>query len=128
MLRITRCRKADARGLALAKAHGLFNVVGGGWPLVSLRSFEWVFGKKHEVYLEMTIGGLMVSSGLSQLQSHPSNQGIDHARRLGLAVATTLLAIDLIYVGKGTIRKTYLLDALIEIGWIAAWLRQQQRA
>lgn len=121
-----RRRSADARGLALAKTHGLFNVVGGAWPIVSLRSFEWVFGKKHEVYLEMTIGGLMISGGLSQIQSHASAEGVDHARRLGLATATTLLAIDLIYVGRGVLRKTYLLDALFEIGWIAAWLRQRE--
>lgn len=122
---LIRRRRVDARGLALAKAHGLFNVVGGAWPIVSLRTFEWVFGKKHEVYLEMTIGGLMISAGLSQMQSHGSREGIDHARRLGLAVATTLLAIDLIYVGGGVVRKTYLIDALFEIGWIAAWQRQR---
>lgn len=121
---LIRRRRVDGRGVALAKAHGLFNVVGGAWPIVSLRTFEWVFGKKHEVYLEMTIGGLMISAGFSQMQRHASREDIDHARRLGLAVATTLLAIDLIYVGRGVIRKTYLLDALMELGWIAAWLRQ----
>lgn len=121
-----RRRRVDPRGLTLAKAHGLFNILGGAWPIVSLRSFEWVFGKKREVYLEMTIGGLMISAGLSQLQSHATTEGVDHARRLGLAVATTFLAIDMIYVARGVVRKTYLLDAVMEMGWIASWLRQKE--
>ncbi|MET9520528.1 hypothetical protein [Streptomyces sp. NPDC002994] len=34
-----------------------------------------------------------------------------------------MLTIDLIYVHKGRIRPTYLLDAAMQAGWIAAWLR-----
>lgn len=44
-----------------------FNVVGGLWPLVHLRSFEWVFGPKTDVWLQQTTGGLLVSVGLDQL-------------------------------------------------------------
>ncbi|WP_461087359.1 hypothetical protein [Streptomyces deserti] len=34
-----------------------------------------------------------------------------------------MLAVDLVYVPKGRIRPTYLLDAVMQTGWIAAWLR-----
>jgi hypothetical protein len=34
-----------------------------------------------------------------------------------------LLLIDLIYIPKGQMRKTYVQDALCEIGWIMAWGR-----
>jgi hypothetical protein len=40
-----------------------------------------------------------------------------------MGVATAYLAIDLIYAPKGEIRRTYLLDAAMEIGWLWAWLR-----
>ncbi|MEU0199493.1 MULTISPECIES: hypothetical protein [unclassified Streptomyces] len=108
---------------AIALAHGAFNVVGGLWPLLHLRSFEWVFGPKTDVWLQMTTGGLLASAGLAQLTAATDPRGPAHARRIGLGTAVTLLAVDLVYVPKGRIRPTYLLDAAMQTGWIAAWLR-----
>ncbi|MDH6566262.1 hypothetical protein M2160_001283 [Streptomyces sp. SAI-117] len=107
----------------LAVTHGLFNLVGGLWPLVHLRSFEWVFGPKTDVWLQMTTGGLLASAGAAQLAAAPGPQGPAQARRIGLGTAVTLLAVDLVYVPKGRIRPTYLLDAAMQTGWIGAWLR-----
>lgn len=108
---------------ALALAHGAFNVVGGGWPLVSMRSFEWVFGPKADRWLEQTVAGLMVAAGWSQLRAAGTPAGREHARRIGVGTACTLLAIDLVYVPAGRLRWTYLLDAALEAAWITAWLR-----
>ncbi|MGM7647662.1 hypothetical protein ACSVDM_22400 [Nocardia sp. JW2] len=105
----------------LARAHGAFNVVGGVWPLVSRRSFEAIFGSKYDRWLQFTVAGLLAGNGLVQLTAARTPAGLASARRLGLTTAGWLLAIDLIYVPKGTIRKTYLLDAAMEIGWLAAW-------
>ncbi len=107
----------------VAVAHGAFNVVGGLWPLVHLRSFEWVFGPKTDVWLQMTTGGLLVSVGVAQLAAASDPRGAAQARRIGLGTALTLLAVDLVYVPRGRIRPTYLLDAAMQTGWIAAWLR-----
>lgn len=112
---------------ALALAHGAFNLVGGLWPLLHLRSFEWVFGPKTDVWLQMTTGGLLASAGAAQLAAASDEQGPAHARRIGLGTALTLLAVDLVYVPKGRIRPTYLLDAAMQTGWIAAWLRSAAR-
>ncbi|MGC0334216.1 hypothetical protein RKD23_007206 [Streptomyces sp. SAI-170] len=114
---------AQVPATAVAVAHGAFNVVGGLWPLLHLRSFEWVFGPKRDVWLQMTTGGLLVSAGVAQLAAAPAPWGPVHARRIGLGTAVTLLAVDLVYVPKGRIRPTYLLDAAMQTGWIAAWLR-----
>jgi hypothetical protein len=62
-------------GQGVAVAHGVFNVVGGLWPLVHLRSFEWVFGPKTDVWLQRTTGGLLVSAGLAQLAALPARRG-----------------------------------------------------
>ncbi|MFD0902129.1 hypothetical protein [Actinomadura sediminis] len=112
-------RSADV----LARAHGAFNIVGGAWPLVSMRTFEWVFGSKQDKWLERTVAGLLVSAGWSQTRASASPAGRAHARRTGLGTATTLLAIDLFYVPRGTLRWTYLLDAAMETAWIVAWCR-----
>jgi hypothetical protein len=37
-------------------------------------------------------------------------------------------ALDLKYVPKGNIPKTYLLDAAMEVGWLMAWTRPNPRA
>ncbi|TQJ85382.1 hypothetical protein FBY22_4154 [Streptomyces sp. SLBN-31] len=90
--------------------------------MVHLRSFEWVFGPKKDEWLQMTTGGLLVSANLAQLAAASEPQGAAHARRIGLGTALTLPAIDLAYVPRGRIRPTYLFDALMQTGWIAAWL------
>lgn len=114
-------KTADAQ--ALAKSQGLFNLVGGLWPILSLRSFEWAFGDKTDDWLQKTSGGLFAASGLALLQTEATPSSTRAARRLGMAVAATYLAIDLIYVPAGRLKKTYLLDAAMEIAWIRAWLR-----
>jgi hypothetical protein len=112
-----------ATGDTLALTHGAFNVVGGLWPIISLRSFEWVFGRKTDRWLQKTLGGLLVSAGVAQLMAAPTPEGRTHARLTGITAACTLLAADLVYVPAGRIRPTYLLDAAMEAGWIRAWLR-----
>jgi hypothetical protein len=117
--------RTSTRGTAgtLAVTHGLFTIEGGLWPLVHLHSFAWVFGPKTDVWLQMTAGGLLVSAGVAQLAAAPGRHGPAQARRIGLGTALTLLAVDLVYVPKGRIRPTYLLDAAMQTAWIGAWLR-----
>lgn len=112
----------DDRGAAaLARAHGLFNIAGGLWPLLHLPSFEKVFGAKTDRWLERTVAGLLVGIGWTQIRAASTPGGADHARRLGMATAATLLAVDLAYVPTGRIRPTYLLDAAAEAMWLRAW-------
>jgi len=106
----------------LARAQGAFNIIGGAWPIVSLRSFEWVYGQKKDVYLQKTVGGLLLSVGLVQFTAD-SDEELQLARRLGILTALTLLVVDAVYIPNGDMRKTYLQDAACEIGWLAAWLR-----
>jgi hypothetical protein len=105
----------------MAKAHGAFNIAAGLWPLAHLRSFEAIFGPKVDDWLEYTVAGLLTSVGYAQWRAGTA-QDWRHARRLGVASAATLLAIDLIYVPRGRIRWTYLIDAAEEAALIAGWV------
>jgi hypothetical protein len=107
--------------LTLARLHGAFNVAMGVWPLAHTKSFEAVFGPKADRWLMYTVAGLMSAIGATQLGSGPDPGAVRQARRIGIGCAATLAAIDLVYVPKGRIAPTYLLDALAEAGWIAAW-------
>ncbi|GIH93618.1 hypothetical protein ACFFMN_21010 [Planobispora siamensis] len=118
----------DPGGAALARAHGVFNVLSGVWPLVHLPSFEKVFGPKEDDWLVRTVAGLLVGVGWSQLRAAGEPGGVRHARRIGIATSATLLAIDLIYVPSGRIRPTYLLDAAAEAAWIAVWRASGHRS
>jgi hypothetical protein len=105
----------------MARLHGALNIWGGLWPLLHLRSFERVFGPKVDRWLVYTVAGLLTSIGYAQWQAATS-ENWRHARRLGIGTAGTLLAIDLVYVPRGRIRWTYLLDAAEEVIVIVAWL------
>ena len=107
----------------LARAHGVFNVLGGAWPLLHRRSFEAVFGPKADEWLQYTVAGLLVTSGLSQIRASCGPEGVRHAARTGVSTAVVLLTIDLVYVPRGRIAPTYLIDALMEAGWLMAWYK-----
>lgn len=110
----------------LSRVHGGFNMLGGLWPLVHLRSFEAIFGPKYDRWLEHTVGGLLLGLGWAQWKAGTPD-GWQHGRRIGVATATTLLAIDLVYVPQGRIRWTYLIDAVEEIALLAAWAEAARR-
>ena len=115
-------------GVLLARAHGLTNVLGGLWPLLHMASFEAVFGPKTDRWLVKTVSGLLVVNGLAQLATTSSVTSVRHARQLGVGTAAVLAAVDLTYAPAGRISRMYLLDAAIEVGWIAAWLRVATRS
>lgn len=105
----------------LARAQGTLNVLGGAWPLLHLRGFEAVFGPKEDTWLVHTVAGLLVANGWAQLRAASADAGLARARDLGLGTALTLLAVDVVYVSRGCLRWTYLLDAAVEAAWVVGW-------
>lgn len=88
--------------------------------MVSIRSFEAVFGPKKDRWLEYTVAGLLITSGTALTMAGPgSRRG---AAYLAVGTAGTLLSVDLVFVPRGRINRIYLADAAFEISWIAAWL------
>ncbi|MFD2091106.1 hypothetical protein [Blastococcus deserti] len=118
-------RSAGAR---LARAHGIFNVAGGLWPLLHLRSFEAVTGPKVDRWLVRTVAGLMVANGVAQWRAGPSVEGVATARRIGLGTALTLGVVDVVYGVPHRISRVYLADAVLEAGWVLAWARSRPGA
>jgi hypothetical protein len=112
---------ALSRALTVARLQGTFNVVGGMWPLVHVRSFEAVFGPKVDRWLVYTVAGLLVSIGTAQLATTADAASVRQARRIGVGCAATLAAVDLVNVPRERISRMYLLDALAETGWLIAW-------
>ena len=112
--------------MSLSRAHGLFNVVTGLWPLVHMRSFEAVTGPKVDRWLVRTVGGLMAANGLAQLTARDTEQRL--SGQVGLGTSAVLAAVDLRYGTTGRISRVYLLDAAVQLAWTAAWTATRRRA
>lgn len=105
----------------LARAQGAFNVVNGAWPLLHLRSFEAVFGRKTDHWLVRTVAGLLLVNGVVQLGAGTDASGLRLARRIGVGTSLVLGSIDVIYAPRRRISRLYLLDAAAEAALVASW-------
>jgi hypothetical protein len=101
-------------------SQGVFYVATGLWPIVHLRSFEAVTGKKRDTWLVQTMGGLIAAAGAALLVGAFEKQSRS-LRTLGIASAAALAAADLVFAGKGRISPVYFGDAAVEAGLIATW-------
>lgn len=98
---------------------GTLYLVTGLWPIVHMRSFEWITGPKNDDWLVYTVGLLLAVIGCVLL----TNSRHDHRRDIiGLAAGTAIVlaAIETFYVAAGTISPVYLLDTIVELGFVAA--------
>jgi hypothetical protein len=112
---------------------GVYYLVTGAWPLVSIRTFKLVTGEQGkgdnyptgldaDHWLVMTAGVLITSIALALLVgAWRKSQGIELAV-LAVAAAAGLTAIDVIYTSRGVLAPIYLLDAALEGPLIVAWL------
>lgn len=100
---------------------GIFYVASGLWPVVHLRSFEAVTGKKRDGWLAQTTGGLIAAVGAALLVGAVDKERSRALMTLGIASAATLAAADIIFAGKGRISPVYFGDAAVEAALIATW-------
>ena len=115
---------------ALALAQGALYALTGLWPLVSMRSFEWVTGPKVDRWLVKTVGvlvtviGAVLCSAARRRRVTPEIAGLAASSALGLA------GIDTFYGLRGRISRIYLLDAIVEIcialAWALLWFRRSR--
>ena len=107
------------------RAQGLYYLATGVAPFVSRRLFEAVTGPKREWWLVQTVGGLVTVAGAAMVSSSLRDESPPaELRAIAAGSAATLAAIDIIYVAKGRIAPTYLLDAALELGFLGAAARR----
>jgi hypothetical protein len=112
------------------RSQGAYYFLTGLWPLVSLKSFVFVTGPKTDEWLVYMVGLLAASIGLTLWVGADSLQGARALAALAVATPISFAAIDLRYALTGRIAPVYLLDAAVEIGFLAAllvgWLGARQ--
>ena len=105
---------------------GLYYLVSGTWPLIAYRSFETITGRKRAPWLVKMVGLITVVVG-GVLMTDPAGR-TPQAQRLGIGSAIAYALIDFWYAGvRRRISPVYLLDALAEVGLVAAWMRLPRR-
>jgi hypothetical protein len=112
-MRPTRSRPRES----LALAHGLYYVLTGLWPIISMRSFEAVTGPKRDGWLVRMVGLLAVVIGLAVLRGRERPDPI-----LAVGAPLAFAAIDATYVARGRISRVYLAEAAAELAFAVAHL------
>jgi hypothetical protein len=105
----------------LARGQGLYYLLSGVWPLISMRTFEAVTGPKTDRWLVKTVGILVAVIGGVLLVAGRRRRVEPETALLAAGSAAGLAAIDTIYPMRGRISKIYLLDAVAELALVAAW-------
>ncbi|HEX8035161.1 MAG TPA: hypothetical protein VF510_15005 [Ktedonobacterales bacterium] len=107
--------------VATAYAQALYYTLTGIWPLVDLRSFEFVTGPKVDDWLVKTVGVLVTTNGAVLGRAGYRHTIVPEVPLLAGGSALSLAGIDVVYVTKGRISRIYLLDAVADLGLAAIW-------
>ena len=109
---------------AVLTAQGAYYVTTGVLPFVSRRAFEAVTGPKREWWLVQTVGALVTVVGGALLSGAYQRRITDELLAVAAGSAGSLATIDIVYVAKGRIAPTYLLDAAVQLALLGALARR----
>jgi hypothetical protein len=115
---------------ALLCIQGLYDLLTGIWPLVSIETFQMVTGPKTDHlatgreadhWLVMTVGVLVTCIALTLLNAARRRRSSPEIVTLAVTSALALTGLDVIYVARQIIAPIYLADAALEILFLATW-------
>jgi hypothetical protein len=109
----------------LARLQGAYFFLTGVWPLLSMRTFEAVTGPKADRWLVKTVGVLVAVIGGSLALG--GRRPAPPIALLAVGSAAGLGAVDVNYSVRGRISPVYLLDAVLEVALVVAWLSRRRR-
>ena len=111
--------------MRLPVVQGVYFLLTGVWPLISMRTFEAVTGPKVDRWLVKTVGVLVAVIGVSLLaDARRPSRG---SRVLGVGSAAALGGVDVVYSLRGRISKIYLVDAVFEALLVSLWALRGRR-
>lgn len=112
----------NSRSFALLS--GVMYLLSGLWPVLHMRSFEAVSGRKTDKWLVKTVGLLLAGVGLTQILSSQLRRPSMEVAVLSTLVPAALAGIDVWYVSRRRISWVYALDAAMELVIAARWLQE----
>jgi hypothetical protein len=110
----------------LAQVQGIAYLATGIWPIIHRRSFEAVTGPKIDFWLVRTVGALVSVIGATLLLGSRRTRWVPEFTLLAVGSALSLALVDIVGVAVRRISPVYLLDAVGELGLVAAWATARQ--
>ena len=98
---------------------GYYYVLTAVWPILHIKSFEFVTGPKTDQWLVKTVSVMILGSGIIFIAYQNETSAL-----LAILNALGLMIIDVYYSFKGIIRKIYLVDGVVELGFIFCLIKE----
>jgi hypothetical protein len=92
------------------------------WPLIDIHSFMLVTGYKTDVWLVKTVGALLIPISLTMGSYLIIRADERPLIILGGGTAVSFICVDFYYALGDVISDIYLLDGVLQIGFVAAWI------
>ena len=105
----------------VAVGQAAYFLVTGVWPLLHIRSFEWVSGPKVDRWLVKTVAALIGVDGAAIGLAAWRRRITPEVELLAVGSSLALAIVDVVYVARRRIRPVYLLDAVAQVGLIVGW-------
>jgi len=106
-------------------AQGIYYILMGLWPWLSMSSFLWVTGAKTDLWLVQTVAALLFLIGVTLCVAAYYRDISRPIVLLALGSAGLLALLEVVFVIEGRISAVYLLDTLLQPGavtlWVYAW-------
>jgi hypothetical protein len=114
-------KKTESMNPVVALVQGVYFLVTGIWPLISMRTFLAVSGPKTDLWLVKTVGSILAVIGAVLIYAQVAAAVNPPVVALAIGAAATLVIIEIVYVTKRIISPIYLGDAVVELILIAWW-------
>jgi hypothetical protein len=111
----------------VALAQTIYYVPTGIWPIVHIRSFEWITGPKTDRWLVKTVAGVVLAVGVGLGMATANDRLTPEIDAVAIGTSATLATIDIIYVRRRRISPVYLADAAVNLALIAGTVRTARR-
>jgi hypothetical protein len=105
----------------VALVQGIYFLITGIWPILSMKTFLLVTGPKTDLWLVKTVGLILAVIGAVLLYAQMTGTINPPVILLAIASALGLALVEIIYVVKRVISPIYLADAVVEFVLIAWW-------
>ena len=100
---------------------GIYFLVTGIWPLLSMKTFLQITGPKTDLWLVKTVGIILAVIGLVLIAAQRNGDVNTPVIILAIGSALGLVIVEIVYVAKRVISPIYLGDSFVELILIAWW-------
>jgi hypothetical protein len=105
----------------VALVQGIYFLITGIWPLLSMKTFLLITGPKKDLWLVRTVGLILAVIGAVLLYAQMTGSINMPVIWLAIGSSLALAVVEFIYVAQRVISPIYLADAFAELILIAWW-------